>query len=348
MAIQYSLAMRLLNAGSSCHPLEALRQRWWRGWQLFLFLLFIVAIAGPVRDARATSGYVVHPGGLELVLPVAKRGNQILSVSTNTQQRVRLVVESPMSTTEYSTTGRVSDRRVAATFGSLGRLDVRLHFVRRASDPPHYGRCRGRGTLYQEGTYRGVLHFSQATGIPAVSRTHGPVYFERRFRQTCRGERQQSESGGATGTKHKLEVGFLKADSKNSDHTVLIEAFGFSLRRHLVRPVGQFTATIYETEHGVRISRQITVPVHNDSFIMSKLGNTPETFEVRPPAPFAGRALYSRSPGALSSWSGDLTVDISSTERIPLTGPGFIAVFCRGFTLATLKRCSKVANTPLP
>jgi hypothetical protein len=142
-----------------------------------------------------------------------------------------------------------------------------------------------------------------------------------------------------TKLKRKVEVGFLTASGKGGGRTVLLEALSFALRRDLARSVTRLAVTVYERSSRVRIARRINVPVDNDSFAMSVRGKFPETVEIEPPAPFAGSALYSRSPGISPSWTGDLTVDFPTTEGIPLTSPGFSTVFCRGSTLTQLQRC---------
>lgn len=142
-----------------------------------------------------------------------------------------------------------------------------------------------------------------------------------------------------TKSMHKIEVGFLTAGGKGGGRTVLLEALNFALSRNLARSAGRLAVAVYERAGEVRIARRISVSVDNDSFAMSARGKTPETVEIEPPAPFAGRALYSRSPGTSPSWTGDLSVDLADNERIPLTGLGFSATFCRGSTLTRLERC---------
>jgi len=48
------------------------------------------------------------------------------------------------------------------------------------------------------------------------------------------------------------------------------------------------------------------------------------------PEPFAGHALYSSSPDSPPSWTGDLSVGLPGASKVPLTGPGFNAILCRG------------------
>lgn len=77
---------------------------------------------------------------------------------------------------------------------------------------------------------------------------------------------------------------------------------------------------------------------------MSRRESEPETIEVRPPEPFAGRALYSRITGA-ANWTGNLRVDLPGIDGAPLTGPGFSAAFCRG-TVGSCLYGSDPATSP--
>ncbi len=302
-----------------------------------LVVTAIVLFALPVT-AAARSGYEVHAGGLKLVLPVRHSAKYVISVSANEQQRVKFVVNGPFSTTEYSTEGYVSSRRLVATFGSLGRVDVKLHFTRNFSEPSHNGHCKGRGSRYQEGTYRGVLEFSQSGDTPTISHTHGRLYFTHRFKQVCK--RQQVGAGGNSKLSRETEVGFLAVDGETGGRTVLLEALDLALKRKPARSAGSLGVEIYEGREGVRITRKRSVLTDHNSFIMSKRGDVPETVEVDPPAPFIGRALYSSGPGSSSSWTGDLSVHLSGVGMVPLTGPAFSASLCRSSFIASYEDCA--------
>jgi hypothetical protein len=297
----------------------------------FVVAAILVMLALPA-GAVAKAGYEVQPGGIQLILPVEKRTNYVISVSANERQRVQFSVKGPSSAIEYSTKGRVSSRRIEATFGTLGRIDVKLHLAPYPPDPPHKGRCKGRAPLYQGGTYGGTIEFAHQGGVHKVSDERGRVYFKRRFRQVCKRQRPQSKPGG------KIEAGFLEVGGKGEGHTVLLEALDFALRRNPARSGGSLAVEAYEGREGVRIARRISASINHDSFAMSRRGEIPETVEVVLPKPFAGRALYSLNPGSSPSWTGDLSVDLPGADRIPLTGPGFNAILCRS-SVARLDRC---------
>jgi hypothetical protein len=248
-------------------------------------------------------------------------------------------MEGSSSKTEYSTRGHVSSQRIKATFGAMGQINVKLRLVPHPSDHPHEGRCRGRAPLYQEGTFSGTIEFAHLGDVPKVFAKRGRAYFKRRFKQVCKREYPSSKLGGENKLKHKLEVGFLLVGGKNEGHTVRLEASILALRGNPARSAGYLSVVDYERSERVRIARTAGAPIDHDSFAMSGRGEIPETVAVELPKPFSGDALYSRNPDFPPSWTGDLSVKLPGAGRVPLTGPGFSAVFCRGFLRAKLKSC---------
>jgi len=302
--------------------------RWARQQQRLIFVAILVVFALPAH-ADAKPGYRVHPGGTELSLFVGKKASSVISVSANDRQRVQFEVEKPSSTIEYSTKGRVSNRRIEADFGALGRVDVRLDLLRFGSEPSREGRCRGRGPLYGAGTYRGSVEFSHQRGVPEVSIRQGRVYFERLFRQVCKRRSPKFKPGPFPKLKRKIEEAVLTVRGKGEGRTVRLGATIFAFRRNPARTGGTLRAEAHERHEGVRITRWMGDFFDHGSFIMSRRGKKPETIEVELPEPFAGRALYSSTPGSFPSWTGDLSVDLPGTDGISLTGPGFDAALCR-------------------
>jgi hypothetical protein len=287
--------------------------------------------------AEAKPGYEVHASGTMLILPVEKSADYVIAILANERQRVQLVVKSPSSMTEYSTKGHVSEHGIQADFGAFGRINVRLHLVQHPGEPRHKGRCKGRAPLYQDGTYQGSIEFSQEGGVPEVSVERGHVYFERRFRQLCK--RPQPSIGGDKGSTHTVEVGILTLAGRTQGRTIFLQAVSIALTRNPRYSTGNLEVAAHERREGVRVTQRISVSVDHESLAMSPRGKTSETVEVAPPGPFAGHALYTRRPASSPSWTGDLTVDLPDGDSVPLVSADFTAVFCRGFSIATLRQC---------
>lgn len=318
-------------AGYSCSP-SFRCPRWclWRRRRIGLSLAIVLAVFAPPAGADTKSAYKVHPGGVELILPVERKGGYVISVSANGRQRIRFTVEGPSSAVEYLTKGRVSDRHIEADFGDLGRISVRLNLVRQPSDPPRDGRCKGRAPLYKNGVYQGIIELSGKPGVPKIAVRRGQAYFGHRFRQVCKRRRSQPKPDLYPKLTRKEEEGVLIVDGKGEGRAVRLWATIFALKRSPAYSGGTSGAAVYERSEGVRITRRTGGFFFHNSFVMSRRGTMPETIDVKPPKPFAGRARYSRSPGLPPSWTGDLKVDLPGAVGIPLTGPGFSATLCRG------------------
>lgn len=287
-------------------------------------------MAAAPAGADGKPAYEVHPGGVELILAIQKAGSYTISVSADGQQRVRLTIERPSSAIEYSTRGRVDSQRIAANFGALGRIDVRLHLVRQPSDPPRKGRCKGGAPLYKNGIYRGIIELAHQPSVPKVSVSRGQAYLERRFRRVCKRRRSQSKPDRYPSLTRKEEEGVLALHGKGEGRTVRLWATIFALTRRPAYSGGTFGVVANERREGVRITRTTGGYFFHNSFVMSRRDTNPETVEVEPPKPFAGRALYSHRPGSPPSWTGDLGVDLPGIDRMSLTGPSFGATLCRG------------------
>lgn len=286
--------------------------------------------------AGATAGFVVSHSSTELVIPLQVRGDTIISVSANQHQRVRLRVNSPSSSVEYSTEGNVDNHHIEASFGSLGRVNIAMILFRHPPDPPHTGRCHGRAPVYEEGTYHGVIEFSHWADVPHVSTLDGHILLTHRYRQVCkRRSHARRESGHEK--RPDIEAGVLTIHGQESNHTVFLQALIAGLRHNLSRSVGNFTVKVYERRDGVRILKEAITPINHLSFTMSEFGSVPETVNVELPEPFAGYALYSDS-NVSSNWTGNLSIHLPGIGNVSLTGPNFNAYLCR-IPLAKLSFC---------
>jgi len=290
-------------------------------------------IAVPLSSATSgTPGYSVHPGGTSLILPLGERAGYTAAVSATGGQRVQLSLQRSASVVRYSAKGRVTNQQIKASFGSLGHINVRLDLVPLPPDSARGSRCKGRNPLFKRGTYRGTVSFpAQAVDIPKVFVDHGRVYFEHRFRKVCKRHKpRQPGPGPIPQLKRRAEEGMLTVRGNGDGRTVRLEAALFALRRDPARSGGIVSAVAYERRGAVRVSRRASGFFGEASFLMSKRGTLPETIDVTPPGPFSGDALYSRGLGSSSSWTGALSVDLPGVKGVPLTGPGFQAVLCRG------------------
>lgn len=307
--------------------------------------ILVLACAAPLlalpSGAVAKPGYKVRPGGTHIVIPLGEKGDYWFALEADERQQVVLSVEEGLfATTEYKTKGRVSNGRIEADLGELGRIDIELRLAPGQSEREPQGKnCEGHPSVFVPGTYRGTIEFSGEGDVPAATFRRGGVALTRNFRQVCKPRQPASNAKGGRKPKPKTEIGYLAVHGKGEGRTIALEAFSLAPRRSPARSLGILLAEAYERDERVRIARSLLGFFDHKSFVMSRRGKKPETVRVKLPDPFAGRALYSRSPGSPATWSGNLSLDLPGADRIPFTGPGVESVFCRGFTFAGVERC---------
>lgn len=308
---------------------------------LAILVCLLAALTLPA-GAAAKPGYEVRQKSAKLDLFLGERNGYGYSVSAGDGQRVRLVVEKELfSTTEYSVKGRVSSSRIEADFGELGRIDLRVRLNPESSEPGSGGtrRCKGRDPLFAWGGYRGVIEFSGEGGVPAFSSKRGYVRFTRRFRQICKRPSQQEGNEGQG--KSSIEVGALLTQAKGEGRTTRFEAFTLAPANRPAESLGFLFGATFERRERVRIARA-AFEIFSLGIVMSKRSKGPQTIRVEPEeAPFAGHALYRRSPGSPAEWTGDLSAKLPGIGSVPFTGPNFTATFCRDFDFGKVESCLK-------
>lgn len=296
----------------------------------------------PAATAAARPGYQERPADSELFIEL-ETGDFGFYVEANDQQRVLLEVEEGLFTwTEYSTKGRVSSKRIDADFGNLGHVDIEVKLARNQAQhyPPRRG-CRGRGSVFIPGTFRGTVEYSGEGNVPALSVTHGEIGFIRRFKEVCKSPllaTDQTKTKKKRKRKPKPDLGYLTVFGHGEGRTVSLEAIDLGSREHPARSFGLLFVGAYERREAVRIARSTLTFFGPESFRVSRRGKRPETVRVKLLDPFAGSALYSHDPGSPPSWTGNLKVGLPGAS-IPLTGPTFEAAFCRGSSFGRVERC---------
>lgn len=311
--------------------------------------ILVCAMAALVLPASAAAkpGYEVKEKSAKLDLFLGERNGYGYSVSAGDGQRVRLVVEKELfSSTAYSVKGRVSSSRIEADFGELGQIDIRVRLNPDSSEPGANGRrrCKGRDPLFTWGGYRGAIEFSGEGAVPAFSSKRGYVRFTRRFRQICKRPSQPKANEGQG--KSSIEVGGLRAQAKGEGRTTLFEAFTIAPASSPAESLGFLFGASNERRDRVRIARA-AFEIFSLGIVMSKRSKDPQTVRVEPEeAPFAGHALYRRSPGSPAEWTGDLSAKLPGIGSVPFTGPNFTATFCRGFDFGNVESCLKRSGTP--
>jgi hypothetical protein len=156
-----------------------------------------------------------------------------------------------------------------------------------------------------------------------------------------------------------------RAGEKTST-AVFTKSLGAGIREHdrgiaffydndfLLRPHGELdrvepafvNAQLVEHRGRLEIVRRNSFEVESKSMVDSPLGVAPITVSLTMPSPFAGTAEYLEHPGSPPSWSGNLSVSLPGAPSVPLSGPGFKSIFCRGpIDSKKTDRCTAEANS---
>jgi hypothetical protein len=348
MSVQGTIRSYAMTGHNGFRRFGVRREAGHRGLRFLHGIVVVVVLAvGLPAKVTAMPGYEVRPGGVRVVVPVQHSGNAplehigdyVVAVTAQDHQHVQLTVETPTTRTDYRTRGHVSRRRIEARFGTLGRVDLRLRLTPRPAAVHTDPRCKGPAPVHMEGTYSGVIAFASVEGLPELFVNRGHVYFAHRFKRVCKRRHLSSRPTKAAMLARRSEVGLLAVDGNFQGRIVSLEGSVLTMKGHPAHTIGRLIVVVREWSNGVRITATTNLPVDHKSFAMSEADMIPETVEVAPPMPFAGRALYVRSPGSPPSWTGDLSISLPDSDRLPLAGPGFRAAMCRSSWMTRFRHC---------
>jgi hypothetical protein len=263
--------------------------------------------------------------------PVAKEHAPRISLSLKSEGfsiaiggvdgRVRLVAEDNQGLAVYTVDGHVSTRRMKATFGHLGRIDVRLkRSGTRVTPAGSRGACR---TEVQHGVFIGAIEFRGEDEFIRVDSRRAKGTMRCRMGTGC-SRRRGDEMDKALG-QIPLNLPVLAAFTPRSQ--VVFGALGSNRRE---RPkLTFFVGGTVERRGAMKIQRAAFVEGTHDSFAFDADLNQAR---VMPPKPFRGTAEFARD-GSSTAWSGDLSVMLPGTEPVPLIGEAFTAELDRPRTL---------------
>jgi hypothetical protein len=230
-------------------------------------------------------------------------------VVSGARRDVILSVEREGDAAMYASHGRGTPKRLRASLGPYGVLDLTFEpqgprrFVR---EP---GTCAG-GTYVQRGVFSGQLEYAGDPPYSPVSTTtvRGKVL---KTRVTCDAQHPPTptEPGQDQGVA-------LHADDGTSDAAVSFDASRLDGERKV-----SFVASAFEAVDGVAVLRSVVSRAPRSTFQFDLRGRTAT---VTPPPPFAGSAKFDSG-----SWRGDLSAVLPNGTPLALTGPGFKATLYR-------------------
>ncbi|HEU4706270.1 MAG TPA: hypothetical protein VFS64_03680 [Solirubrobacterales bacterium] len=220
--------------------------------------------------------------------------------------------------TAYLARGTATSRRLKASFGAYGDLDMRFH---PSAEAPRRGRSCHRRKRFGErpGTWTGSFRFVGEGGYisidaqraageirrPRPACSHLPAGGHRRRRATASGDPFSSfslrESFGA-GWHHGLESAQVIGLERDE------QTLYFALAQQALGRIG--------------VLRLAVASGMGDTFTVN---DALTHAEASPPPPFHGTGIYTAAPDGTRSWLGDLTVNFPGAPRFPLAGEQFEA-----------------------
>ena len=299
-----------------------------RGWSKGTIAALALCLAAllPTDAAEAKPGYEVRPPGVEFFFFASASNGYSLFVRGERPDRVEVEVDRIVASATYEVPGRVTDSRIEANLGALGRISVGFHpRVKEGGEPIDDKRCKGRKAMNEKGQFVGTVEFHGELGFADASATRVGGNRFRNFRIVCSRHKQaQASAGPFPGAALGRVVAAARVPGFATDFSALTRVPDIK-----PGPTWEFGARRSETLGRIKVTRE----VHNASYsgvTESTPGALPVTATVEPPAPFLGAAAFSQSPGLPAAWSGSLAVELPGAGIVPLTGPDFAAALCRG------------------
>jgi hypothetical protein len=219
----------------------------------------------------------------------------------------------------YLARGVATSRRLEASLGPFGRLDMRFHPDSNTPLPRRRRRCRAPVSHQRrEGTWVGRFEFIGEDGYLSLDlpRAQGSI---RRIHPSCSGPPSRrrprtasTSSGPFAPFAPRKAIGAGWHDGLES-----VQVVGLGGKGRVV-----YVASTQEAFGAVGVLR------------LAVAQDKPETLSVNdaltrgvmsPPPPFHGSGTYLAAPDGSSTWLGDLTVNFPGAPALPLAGERFTA-----------------------
>jgi hypothetical protein len=297
---------------------------WSRKAIVALSLLFAALL--PISAAEAKPGYEVTSPDFELFFFANATNGYSVIVSGERPDRVAVRISRGLATVTYEVPGRVTDSRIKANLGALGRISVGFRpRVAEGGERIDNGRCRGRKALNEKGRFVGTVEFHGELDFADVSATRAEGNRYRSFRIVCSRRKQARASAGP------FPGSILGRVAAAARIPGVATYFSAVTRVPDIKPgpTWAFSASRIETFTRIKVTRE----VGTGSYVgvtESAPGALPVTATVEPPAPFLGSSAFTQSPGLPAAWRGSLAVELPGAGIVPLAAPGFAAALCRG------------------
>lgn len=228
--------------------------------------------------------------------------------------------------TLYVARGTVTRRRIAASFGKFGKVDMRFRPSGRVVQSDARKRCRGTDHFTSRlGVFVGGFRFSGEKNYVSFRshRAKGRIRTPQRLRCSSFFFRANASSRARPVPQHpSFTPTFLEAGNRH----------GVSSTELLTFRVGRTTLFLVATEEGLGSMARIRYALATGpSKKVLALNDALTKASIEPPLPFHGKGTYRAAPDGTTSWTGSLSVSLPGAPRLPLAGDEFKATLESGF-----------------
>lgn len=230
--------------------------------------------------------------------------------------------------TAYVARGTVTPRRIAASFGKFGEIDVRFRPSGEVARSPSRRRCLGADHFTSQlGMFVGHFRFSGEGGYLALRsrRIMGRIRSPLRLR--------------CASSRFRLRPAAPPRARPLPQHPSFVPTFLTASNRHGVSATelialasGKTSLFLAITEEGLGSMARIRYALATEpSKKAISLNDALTSASIKPPAPFHGKGNYRAAPDGTTSWTGPLSVSLPGAPRLPLAGEGFKVTLESGF-----------------
>jgi hypothetical protein len=277
--------------------------------------------------ALALPGTALGAGNVSVVLRGQASHGYDYELRGYSSGTVQMLLYRGRTSAAYLVHGRVTPGLLSANFGRLGRIALRT--------PVRYRRhargtgCGANGRVIETGIAHGTLRFVGEGGYSSVERSSKGIRVSRRIPGSCR---KRPASASDEPPQAPL-IQLVAAARHKPGRTLFFEAFAYEPTASKSDPSRLLGTLIVggarERRGRIAITRLAFGGSGAGALIATPPDQVPVVADVALPHPFSGTAQLTQQPGVETTWTGSLRAALPGLGSVPLTGPGFGALFCR-------------------
>jgi hypothetical protein len=293
-----------------------------RASALVLSVLAVLLFAVPAASSLRAESFAPQRGHGAFAKFSLKANNGLSAEVVTTGDTVDLEISGHHQFVGYRVKGEVSERRVVARFGNLGRISVSFRPAGKGFPKFDSDGCPRKAVTVLKGVFVGTIELRGERDYVTIDtpRARGSVRIQRR--QECGAQRRLDAKAHSSGAgEEESEVATLEAKAG----TRIFRAAGNREPDGSGRAL--FFGGVLERRGPMQIGRGAIVTAPS-AFIFDHAGGTAT---VQPPSPFSGSATLATRPDGSKSWEGSLSVSLLGVDPVALAGADFQAKLLREF-----------------